>query len=83
MKFNLNFLKGIGNEHVELSRLVWFIAVIAGIGFTGWQLYLSGRFDIQDFGTGFLLLNSGGGAATAGKDIAVAKAKASIGGTSQ
>ena len=79
MKLNLNFLKGIGNDHIELSRLLWALSVLAGIGYAGWHLYQNAQFSIIEFGTGMGLLLAGDGGATAMKDTAVAKAKQGTG----
>ena len=72
----LNFLKGIGNQHVEAARLLWALSVLAGIIYTGWHLAADHAFNIIEFGTGMGILLAGGGAATAMKDTAVAKAQA-------
>ncbi len=72
---NLNILKGVGNDALELSRVLWAVSVVAGIGYSGWHLYLNHVFDIMAFGGGMGLLLAGAGAATAMKDTAVSKAK--------
>lgn len=69
-----NFLRGPTNRHLELSRLLWGISVVAGIGFAGAHLYLDHAFSIIEFGTGMGLLMAGGGSATALKDTAVSRA---------
>ncbi len=75
---SLNLLKGIGNKHIELSRLLWALSVLAGIGYSGAHLVMNQSFNIIEFGTGMGLLLAGGGAATAIKDTAVAKAGATL-----
>ncbi len=35
---SLNFLKGPTNQHLELSRMLWAISVVSGIGFAGRSL---------------------------------------------
>lgn len=72
----LNLLKGVGNQHIELSRLLWGLSVLAGIGYAGVHLIMNHAFNIIEFGTGMGLLLAGGGAATAAKDLGVAKANA-------
>lgn len=72
---NLNFLKGVGNHHLELSRMLWGLSVLAGIGYAGAHLVMNATFNIIEFGTGMGLLLAGGGAATAIKDTAVSKAQ--------
>lgn len=76
---SLDFLRGVGNRQLELSRLLWAASVVAGIGFAGGHLYLNRSFSIIEFGTGMGLLLAGGGSATALKDTAVARAKAAAG----
>ena len=72
----LDFLRGPTRGHLDVSRMMWFAGAIAGIGYTGAHLYLNHAFSIIEFGTGMGLLSAGGGAATAAKDNAVAKAVA-------
>jgi len=71
---SLNFLKGPTNQHLELSRMLWAISVVSGIGFAGAHLVMDHAFSIIEFGTGMGLLMAGGGGATAMKDTAVARA---------
>lgn len=72
MKFN--FLRGVGNQHFDVARILWFSSVVSGIGFAGAHLYINRSFSPVEFGTGMGLLLAGGGAATTAKDIGVAKA---------
>lgn len=72
----LNFLKGIGNRHLDVARLCWFLSVLAGITYSGAHLLIDHAFNIIEFGTGMGLLLAGGGGATALKDTAVARATA-------
>lgn len=71
-----NFLRGPTSGHLDLSRMLWGLSVVAGIGYAGAHLYLNHAFSIIEFGTGMGLLMAGGGSATALKDTAVAKAVA-------
>lgn len=71
---SLNLLKGVGNQHIELARLLWAASAVAGIAYAGAHLWLNKQFSIIEFGTGMGLLLAGGGAGTAIKDTAVAKA---------
>ena len=48
---SFNFLRGPTNQHLELSRLLWAVSVVAGIGFAGAHLYLDHTFSIIEFGT--------------------------------
>ena len=72
----LNFLKGPSNQHLELSRMLWALSVVSGIGFAGAHLVMYHAFSIIEFGTGMGLLMAGGGGATAMKDTAVSRAAA-------
>lgn len=76
----LNFLRGPGNHHLELSRMLWGLSVLAGIGYAGWHLYLNHTFSIIEYATGMGALLLGGGGATAIKDQGVAKAVATASG---
>jgi hypothetical protein len=76
---SFNFLRGPTNQHLELSRLLWAVSVVAGIGFAGAHLYLDHAFSIIEFGTGMALLMAGGGGATAIKDTASARVAAGLG----
>lgn len=71
---NLNFLKGIGNHHLDLARLLWFLSCLAGIGYAGAHLVLNHVFSIIEFGTGMGALLAGGGGSVAMKDTAVSRA---------
>lgn len=73
----LAFLKGIDNKHIEASRLLWVLSVIAGIGYAGYDLFANKIFSIVEFGTGMGLLLAGGGGGSALKELAVASAKKS------
>ena len=71
---SLNFLRGVGNTHFELGRILWAVSSLAGIGYAGAHLYLNHAFSNIEFGTGMGLLLAGGGGSIAMKDTAVAKA---------
>lgn len=75
MNLNINFLKGIGNHHLDIARLLWFVSVLAGVGYAGAHLYLNHAFNIIEYGTGMGLLLAGGGGSVALKDTAVARAQ--------
>ena len=68
----LNFLMR-GNaidSNYEVGRLLWAGSVIAGIGYTGADLFVNGRFDITQFGVGMGALMALGGGGIAAKDMA-------------
>lgn len=78
----LNFLRGPTSGHLDVSRMLWGLSVLAGIGYAGAHLVINHSFSIIEFGTGMGLLLAGGGTATALKDTAVARAvSANDGGT--
>lgn len=68
-----NFLRSQISGHIELSRVAWFLSVLAGLAYAGAHLYINHQFSIIEFGTGMGLLNAGSGGATALKDTAVAR----------
>ena len=71
-----HFLRGPTSGHLDVSRMLWGLSVLAGIGYSGAHLVINHSFSIIEFGTGMGLLLAGGGTATALKDTAVAKAVA-------
>ncbi|MDT8328451.1 MAG: hypothetical protein RQ750_13890 [Roseovarius sp.] len=66
-----------GNNNYEAGRALWFVSVVAAIGFTGAHLYQNGAFDILEFGGGMAALIAAGGWGVGAKDMAGAKALAS------
>lgn len=75
---SFNILKGVGNVHFDLARILWLATAVAGIGFTGAHLIMNGAFSVIEFGTGMAAILAGGGAATAVKDVGVAKAASTV-----
>ena len=75
----LNFIKGIGNHHIDVSRLLWFVAGISGVVLACVHLVRDHQFSIIEFGTGMGILNGGSAAGTALKDTAVGKVVAAQG----
>jgi hypothetical protein len=71
---SFNFLRGPTSGHLDVSRMLWGLSVLAGIGYSGAHLVINHSFSIIEFGTGMGLLLAGGGTATALKDTAVARA---------
>jgi len=61
-KFIKHCLTGKDNETFDLARVLWAMGALAFIAFVGWNVYRTGAFDAQNFGTGFgLIMGSGGG----------------------
>lgn len=72
-----NFLRGPGNTHIELGRLLWAIGTLAMIGYQGVAIWLNKQpFSPIEFGTGEAAILAAGGFGIAAKDTGVAKAAA-------
>lgn len=71
-----NFLKGIGNQHVEATRLLGFIAAVVGMVYAGVHLVVNHTFSIIDFGIGMGTLIAGVAGGSGLKEVLVANAKA-------
>lgn len=71
-----NFLKGIGNQHIEATRLLGFIAAVVGMGYSGVHLVVNHQFSIVDFGIGMGTLIAGVAGGSGLKEVLVANAKA-------
>lgn len=63
-----------GNESYEAGRALWFLSVLAAIGYSGAHLYVNGAFDILEFGAGVGALLATGGWGVSVKDQGSAKA---------
>lgn len=68
------WFKGPGNSAYEAGRFLWFISVLAGIGFAGYHLHANKQFNIIEFGTGMAALLAGGGFGVSVKDRGAASA---------
>lgn len=68
------WFKGPGNAAYEAGRFLWFISVLAGIGYAGWKLALTKEFSIVEFGIGMGSLLAAGGWGVGAKDKASASA---------
>lgn len=55
-------LTGRDNETYDIGRISLFIASMAFLVFTGYDLYLNKKFDAQAFGLGFGSMSAGAGA---------------------
>ena len=70
-----NMLKGVGNAHFELGRVLWAIATLALIAYQGAAIWLNQQsFSPVEFGTGAAAILAAGGFGIAAKDKGVAAA---------
>lgn len=70
-----NFLKTVGNEHVEAGRLLWFVATLALIVYQGAAIWVNKQpFSPMEFGAGAGAILAAGGFGVAAKDKGVAHA---------
>jgi len=75
-----NFLKGPGNTHIELGRLLWALATLALIAYEGVAIWFNHQnFSAVEFGGGAAAILAAGGFGIAAKDTGVAKATAATG----
>lgn len=75
----LNFLKGIGNQHLELGRLMWFASGCSMIFYAGWAVIVNKEPFLPhalEFGGGCAAILAAGGFGVNQKDTGVAKAAA-------
>lgn len=63
-----------GNENYEAGRFLWFVSVLAAIGYSGAHLAINGEYDILSFGGGMAALIAAGGWGVGAKDKASAEA---------
>jgi len=68
MKLLNDWFTGPTNDNYEAGRFLWFISVVAAIGYSGWHLYENGTFDIMQFGLGIGALLATGGWGISTKD---------------
>lgn len=75
-----NFLRGPGNTHIELGRLLWALATLALIAYEGVAIWINHQsFSAVEFGGGAAAILAAGGFGIAAKDTGVAKAAATGG----
>lgn len=65
-----DLLTGTSNMEYEISRVLWLMAVLSYIVFSGWHLHQNGVFEAMNFGLGFGAILAAGGYGTAVKDRA-------------
>lgn len=65
---------GPGNEFYDAGRFLWFISVVAGIAYSGTNLFVNKAFSIIEFGAGMGALLAAGGFGVATKDKGAASA---------
>lgn len=78
---SFNFLKGIGNTHIELGRLTWFMGCAAMIFGLVWSIVINKEAFLANsltFGGGFAAILAAGGFGIAAKEKGIADAKATL-----
>jgi hypothetical protein len=69
-----NWFTGPGNDHYELGRFLWFLAVLAAIIYPGLAMWWKNQpFDVQAFCFGLAAILAAGGFGVAQKDVAKGK----------
>lgn len=71
-----DFLTGPNNDHFEAGRALWFLSVVAAIGYAGVHLFINGEFSVVEFGAGIGALLATGGWGIGAKDKAAKEARA-------
>lgn len=78
---SFNFLRGIGNQHIELGRLIWFCSGVAAIFYAGWAVIVNREPFLPhclEFGGGMAAILAAGGFGVSQKDNGVANASATV-----
>jgi sulfite exporter TauE/SafE len=70
-----DWFTGPDNDNYEAGRFLWFISVLALIGYSGWHLYQNATFDAVQFGIAAAALIAAGGWGVGAKDRASAVAR--------
>lgn len=76
-----NFLKGIGNQHLELGRLTWFAGCLAMVFGLCYSMIINKEAFLANsltFGGGFAAILAAGGIGVGAKEKGVADAKATL-----
>lgn len=62
----VNFFKhmvtGADNQTVDVARVLWIVGVLAFLGFAGYEVVLSGHFDMTNFALAYSGLLTAGAA---------------------
>lgn len=75
--FFTNMFKNITNDHLELGRVLWAVAVLALIAYQGVAIWINKQdFSPTDFGIGAAGILAAGGFGVGFKETSIAKAKA-------
>lgn len=53
---------GVDNSTVDVARVLWIVGVFAFLGFTGYQVYKSGSFDMANYSLAYSALLASGAA---------------------
>lgn len=70
-----DWFTGPCNDNFEAGRFLWFVSVVAAIGYSGAHLIMNETFDIMEFGAGIAALLAAGGWGIGAKDKAAKEAK--------
>lgn len=62
-KILTDLFTGIDGQTHDISRWLWFIGVFSFLGFTGYEVYKNGHFDMVNYGMAYAALLGGGGVA--------------------
>jgi hypothetical protein len=75
----MNFLKhiftGIDNQTVDVARVLWIVGVITFLGYSGYEVYKSGHFDMANFSLAYGGLLAAGAAGVKIKESSEPQAK--------
>jgi hypothetical protein len=75
MKLLKDWFTGPNNDNFEISRAMWAIGFLLGMGYQGYAIYQGQEFDLRTFAESLGIILVAGGAGTAVKDIGAGKSK--------
>ena len=70
-----DWFTGPCNDNFELSRAMWALGFLIGMGYQGYDVWQGNGFDLRTFAESLGIILLGGGTATAVKDFGSGKAK--------
>lgn len=65
-----HMITGVDNQTVDVARVLWIVGVVTFLGFTGYEIYKSGHFNMTDFSLAYSGLLAGGAAGVKIKESA-------------